>query len=160
MPRLALGERRALEIPLDVSSTGPDMVCNRVHGPALSMIRPDLLVAGHELRPSRGGEAHRSGGRRLGRERHGRDSQGRGWASEIMHRRRRTGVLGIEKRPLGGVGPEHVSQHSREVLQQMEAVGHLARCGSACARRFRVCLRVISYEDRNAGMRLQPPCGV
>jgi hypothetical protein len=96
MPRLALGKRRALKLPLHGPPTAPDMVRHRVQGPALLMVRPDLRVVSHPLRPPSGGEAQRSGGRRLGRERHGRDTQGR--ASGIVHRRRRTGGPGIDQR--------------------------------------------------------------
>jgi hypothetical protein len=87
MPRLALGKRRALKIPRHGTPTDPDMVRHRVQGPALPMVRPALLVASHPLSPPSEGEIHRSGGRRLGRERHGRDTQGRGRASGIVHRR-------------------------------------------------------------------------
>jgi hypothetical protein len=73
-----------------------------------------------------------------------------------VHGRWGRDTLGIDSRQLGGVDPEHVGQHVREILQQMEAVGHLARCRSPCARRFRVCLRAIPHEDLDPGMRLQP----
>jgi hypothetical protein len=65
-------------------------------------------------------------------------------------------VLGIDVRQLGGMGPEHIGQHVREILQQMQAVGHLARHGSPKTRRFRVCPGTIPHEPLNPRMRLQP----
>ena len=74
----------------------------------------------------------------------------------IVHRCWRTGVLGIDTRQLRGVGPEHVGQHVREILQQMKAIRHLAGRGRPEARRFRVRLRPIPHEDLDPGMGLQP----
>jgi hypothetical protein len=71
MPRLALGKCRGLEISLDNTQSEPDLVRHRIQGPALPMIRPNLLVAGHPLGPSKGGKGHRPGRRPLWRERHG-----------------------------------------------------------------------------------------
>src|SRR2546426_7700499 len=71
MSRLALGKRRALEIPLHGAPTEPDLVRHRIQGPALPMVRPYLRVAGHPLSPPGGGEGHSPCGRLLGRERHG-----------------------------------------------------------------------------------------
>ena len=71
MPRLALGERRALEVALHGAPTEPDLVRNRIQSPALPMVRPDLLVVGHPLGPPRGGEGRGPCGRLRGRERHG-----------------------------------------------------------------------------------------
>jgi hypothetical protein len=42
------------------------------------------------------------------------------------------------------------------MLQQMEAVGHLARRGSPGARRFRIRPRAIPHEPLDSGMRLKP----
>ena len=57
MPRLALGERRALEVALHGAPTEPDLVRNGVQRPPLPMGGPDLLVGRHPLGPPRGGEA-------------------------------------------------------------------------------------------------------
>ncbi len=62
MPRLALGKRRALEVALHGAPTEPDLIGNRIQGPALSMVHPDLLVVGHPLGPPRGGEGRRPSG--------------------------------------------------------------------------------------------------
>lgn len=51
---------------------------------------------------------------------------------------------------------EDFGHHGGQVLQQMQAVGHLARRGSPGACRFRVRLCAIPHEDLHPGMRLQP----
>jgi hypothetical protein len=51
---------------------------------------------------------------------------------------------------------EDLGQHVGQMLQQMKAVGHLARHGSPEARRFRIRLCPIPHEDLHPGMRLQP----
>jgi hypothetical protein len=71
MPRLALEKCRGLEIPLNNAPTEPDLVRHRIQGPALPMIRPNRLVAGHPLVPPKGGKGHRLDRRLLWRERHG-----------------------------------------------------------------------------------------
>ena len=71
-------------------------------------------------------------------------------------RRGRGDALGIDTRQLGGVGPEHLGQHVREILQQMEPIRHLAGRGRPEARRFRICLRPIPDEHLDPGMGLQP----
>jgi hypothetical protein len=47
------------------------MVRHCIQAPALPMVRPYVLVAGHPLSPTRGGEGHRPGRRLLRRERYG-----------------------------------------------------------------------------------------
>ena len=51
MPRLALGERRALEIALHGAPTEPDLLRDGVQRPPLPMVRPDLLIVGPPLGP-------------------------------------------------------------------------------------------------------------
>jgi hypothetical protein len=116
MPRLALGKRRAPEIPLHGAPTEPDLSGNRIQGPALPMVRPDLLVASDPLYPPRGGAGHCPCGWLLGREQHGGATGGRGWAGGIVHGCWCRDVLGIDARQLWGVGPEDVGQHVREIL--------------------------------------------
>ncbi len=87
MSRLALGECRILEVALHGAATEPDLVRNGIEGPALPMLRPDLLVAGHPLRPPRGGERRRPCGRLLRRERHGGEAGAGGRVGGIMQRR-------------------------------------------------------------------------
>jgi hypothetical protein len=70
-----------------------------------------------------------------------------GWCDE---------VLGIDPGELRGVGPEHVGQHVRQILQQVKAVGHLAGHGRPESCRFRIGLGPIPHEDFNPGMRLKP----
>jgi hypothetical protein len=65
-------------------------------------------------------------------------------------------VLGSDARQLRGVGPEHVGQPVRKILQQMKAVGHLAGRGRTEACRFRIRLSPIPHEDFNPGMCPQP----
>jgi hypothetical protein len=65
-------------------------------------------------------------------------------------------MLRIDERQLGGVGPEDVGQHVREILPQMQPIRHLARLGRPEARRFRVYLGPIPYKDLDPGMRLKP----
>ena len=60
-------------------------------------------------------------------------------------------ALGIDTRQLRGVGPEHVGQHVREILQQMKAVRHLAGRGCPEARRFRIRLRAIPHDTSTPG---------
>ena len=62
----------------------------------------------------------------------------------------------MNARQLGGMDSEHVGQHAREILQQMEAVGHLAGGGRPEARRFRIRLRPIPDDHLDPGMGLQP----
>jgi hypothetical protein len=75
-----------------------------------------------------------------------------------VHRRGPTDVLGMEERQLGGVRPEHVGQHVREVLQQMEAVGYLAGRGRPKACGFCIRLSPIPYEHLDPGVCPQPLC--
>jgi hypothetical protein len=65
-------------------------------------------------------------------------------------------VLGIDPGELRGVGPEHVGQHVRQILQQVKAVGHLTGPGRPKAGRFRIGLGPIPHEDLHPGMRLEP----
>jgi hypothetical protein len=58
IPRWALGERGALEIPLHGAATAPDLLGNGIQRPALPMIAPALLVDGQPLRPPRSGAGH------------------------------------------------------------------------------------------------------
>ena len=73
-----------------------------------------------------------------------------------MHRRGGGDALGIDPRQLRGVGPEHVGQHVRQVVQQMEPIRHLAGRGCPEARRFRIGLRPIPDDHLDPGMGLQP----
>ena len=73
-----------------------------------------------------------------------------------MQRRGHGGGLGIDTRQLRGVGPEHVGQHVREILQQVKPIRHLAGRGRPEARRFRIGLRPIPHEHLDPGMGLQP----
>jgi hypothetical protein len=65
-------------------------------------------------------------------------------------------VLGIDARQLRGVGPEHVGQDVREILQQMETVGHLTGRGRPEARRFGIGLRAIPDDHLDPRMGLKP----
>ena len=158
MPRWALGERRALEVPPHGTPTAPDLVRDRVQRPALPMVAPDLLVGGHPLGPPGGGEGYCPCGWLRGRERHGGKGGDGGGVCGIVHGRRRTGMLGSDACQLRGVSSEHVGQHVREILQQMKPIRHLAGRGSPGARRFRVGPRAIPPEALDAGRRL-PPLG-
>jgi hypothetical protein len=75
-----------------------------------------------------------------------------------MHRRGRGDAWGVDTRQLRSLCREHLGQCVREILQQMQAVGHLAGHGSPGARRFRVCLRAIAHKDLNPRMGLKPLC--
>jgi hypothetical protein len=133
MVRLALGKRRALEVPLHGAPTDADPVGNRIEGPSLLMLCPHLLV----VRPPPGaplvGQSSRRGGRLW------RGERDRGWlgscrrTGRIVHRRRRMGMLRSDERQLGGVSPEDVSQHVREILQQSWLPGRGAGPGAAAA---------------------------
>jgi hypothetical protein len=74
-----------------------------------------------------------------------------------VHGRRRMGTRGIDARQLGGMDPEDVRQHGREMRPQVEAIGPWARHGSpeACP----LCRRLgpIPHEPLTPGMRLPPP---
>jgi hypothetical protein len=142
VPRLAFGKGWALEVALHGAATEPHLFGNHIQGPALPMVRPDLLVMGHPLRPSRGGSRRRPSG-----------WQGR-WGHVAAWVRR---GLGIDARQLRGVRPEHVGQHICQIPQQMKPVGHMEGRRGSQARRFRVGLTPIPHEDFNPGMRLQPP---
>lgn len=96
MSRLALGKRRVLEIALYGAPTEPDLVRDRIQGPALPMVRPDLFVVGHPLRPPNGSKGHRPCGRLRRRKRHGGDIGG--WPGGIMHGCWCHEVLGIDPR--------------------------------------------------------------
>jgi hypothetical protein len=156
MSRLALGERRALEVAPHGAATEPDLVRDRVQRPALPMVAPDLLVGGHPLGPPGGGDGQRPYGGLWGCERYGGEARGIGRVCRIVHGRRHTGVLGMDARQLRGVGPEHVGQHVREVLQQVKPVRHLAGRRRPEARRFRIRLGPIAHNDLNLGMGLKP----
>jgi hypothetical protein len=65
-------------------------------------------------------------------------------------------ALGLEMRQLGSMRGEHRRQRGRQILPQMEAVGHLMRQGSPEARRFGVCLRPNPYAHLDPGMGLKP----
>jgi hypothetical protein len=65
-------------------------------------------------------------------------------------------MLGIDARQLGGVAPEHVGQHVREILPQVKPIRHLTHHGSPEARPFRIYLGTIPHEHLDPGMRLQP----
>ena len=65
-------------------------------------------------------------------------------------------VLGIDPRELRSVGPEHVGQHIRQIVQQMKAVGHLAGGGRPQAGGFRIRLRPIPDDHLDPRMGLQP----
>jgi hypothetical protein len=74
-----------------------------------------------------------------------------------MDRRGRGGALGRELRQFGRMGGEHLGQCVGQILQQMEAVRHLAGRGRPEAGGFRIRLGPIAYNDLHSGMRLQPP---
>jgi hypothetical protein len=156
MPWLALGKCRALKIPLHGAPAEPDLVRNRVQGPALPMLRPALLILGHPRGPPCGGEGRGPCGRLRRGERHGGEVRGRCSVVGIVPGRRGRGVLGLDQRQRRGVRPEHVRQHSGEVVQQVNPIGHLAGRRRAEARRFRVRLGAIPHEDLDPGMGLQP----
>jgi hypothetical protein len=65
-------------------------------------------------------------------------------------------MLSRELRQFARVGGEHLGQRVGQILQQMKAVGHLARRGRAEARRFRVGLRAIPHEDLHPRVGLKP----
>jgi hypothetical protein len=125
IPRLVLGERWALEVALHGAPTEPDLVRNRIQGPALPMGRPDLLVLGHPLGPPRGGEGRDPCGRLRGGERHGGEVRDRCSVFGIVHGRRRTGVLGIDQRQLRGVSPEQgfFAQSAEKVYSRISQSG-------------------------------------
>ena len=91
-----------------------------------------------------------------GRERHGAEAGAGGRVSGIVQRRGHASALGIDKRQLRGMSPEHVGQYVREILQQVKPIRHLAGLGSPGSRRFRVRLRAIPYNDLHLGMRQKP----
>jgi hypothetical protein len=113
---------------------------------------------GHPRRPPRGGEGRRPCGRLRRRERHGGEAGARGGVCGIVHGRRRRGALGIDARQLRRVGPEHVGQHVREILEQVKAIGHLAGRGCPEACRFGVDLRAIPDEHLYPRMGLKLRC--
>jgi hypothetical protein len=158
MSGLTLRKRRAPEIPLHGAPTDANLVCNRVQGPAPPMICPHLLVVGPPSGAPLAGQSCRRGGRLLRCGRHGGLLWGCGRIDRIVHRRGRGGALGIDTRQLGSLCGEYVGQHGGQILQQMEAVSHLARRRSpqACPLRVRLC--TIPHEDLNPGMRLKPLC--
>jgi hypothetical protein len=65
-------------------------------------------------------------------------------------------VLGLDQRQLRSVGPEHVRQHIGEIVQQVKSICYLAGRRSPKARRFRVRLRTIPYEDLDPVMGFKP----
>jgi hypothetical protein len=97
MPRLALGEHRALEVPPPGTPTAPDLGRDRVQRPALPMVAPDLLVGGHPLRPPRGGEGYCPCGGLWGRERHG-GKKVSGREGGVVQQRGHSAALGLEAR--------------------------------------------------------------
>jgi hypothetical protein len=108
------------------------------------------------LGPPLAGQACRCGGR-LGRgERHRDWLWGYCRTGRIVHWRGRGDVWGINTRQQGSVGGEHLGQHVRQMVQQMESIRHLAGCGCPKACRFRIGLRPIPYEPLAPGMGLQP----
>jgi hypothetical protein len=66
------------------------------------------------------------------------------------------GMLGMDGGQQGGVQPEHIGQHVREILQQVQSIRHLAGRKHPEARCFRVCFRAIPHEDLDPEMGLQP----
>lgn len=156
MPRVALGECRALEVSPHGTPTEPDLMCHRVQRPPLPMVGPDLLVGHHPLRPPRGGEGRRPWGRLRGRERHSGDAEASGSRGGIVQRRGRGGGLGIDPRELRSVSPEYVGQHVCKILQQVEPIGHLEGLGCPEARRFRIGLGAIPHDYLDPGMSLKP----
>jgi hypothetical protein len=73
-----------------------------------------------------------------------------------MHRRGRGDAWGIDRRQLGSMGGEHLDQDVREIVQEMEAVGHLAGRRRPQAGGFRIRLRAIPHDHLDPGMGLQP----
>jgi hypothetical protein len=73
-----------------------------------------------------------------------------------VHRREHGDASGIDTRQLGRIGGEDFGQHGGQILQQMKAVGHLARRGRPHARRFRVRLCPIPYVHLDPRVCLQP----
>ena len=118
---------------------------------------PDLLVERHPLRPPRGSEGRGSGGGLWGREWHGGTARAGSRVSGIVHQWWCREVLGMDTRQLRGMGPEHVGQHVREVLQQVEPIRHLEGRGGSKAGRFCIGLGPIPPEHLDSGMGLQPP---
>jgi hypothetical protein len=156
MPGLPLGKRWVLEIALHGAPTEAHLLRDGVQRPAPAMLRPDLVIVGPPSRPPLAGQARRRGGRRLRGERH------RGWrwgccrTGRIVHRCGGGHALGLERRQFGRVGGEDLGQRVGQILQPMEAVGHLARRGRPCACRFRIHLRAVPHDHLDPGMGLQP----
>jgi hypothetical protein len=129
MHRLALGTRRALEVPLHRAPTEADLRGDGIEGPSLLMGSPDLLVVRSALGAPLAGQSCRRGGRRWRGERHRGGAGVGGRGGRVVQRRGHGDALGMDPRQLRSVGPEHVGQHIRQIVQQMKAVGHLAGDG-------------------------------
>jgi hypothetical protein len=127
-----------------------------IQGPPLRMRRPDLVIMGPPPGAPLAGQSCRRAGRRLGGNRDGGLRGGYRNTGGIMQRRGRGCALGIDARQLGSLGGEHLRQRGRQMLQPMEAIGHLAGRGSPKARRFRVRLGPIPHKHLDPGMGLQP----
>jgi hypothetical protein len=63
----------------------------------------------------------------------------------------------MDPRQLGGMGGEDLGQRVGQLLQEMEAVGHLAGRGCPEAGGFGIGLRPIPDDRLDPGMRLKPP---
>jgi hypothetical protein len=92
----------------------------------------------------------------------GHGSSWAGWrwicrrTGRIVHRCGGGHALGLELREFGRVGGEGLGQRVGQILQQMKAVGHLARRGRPCACRFLIHRCVVPHDHLDPGMGLQP----
>jgi hypothetical protein len=143
-------------VPRHGAPTEAHLLRHGVQRPPRLLRRPALVIMGPPSGAPRAGQACRRRGRlwRGERDRGGRGSCRR--PGRLVHRRRRTGLLGSEARSLGGVCPADGGQHVRELLQHMNPLRHVARRGRPEAGRFRVRLGPVPDQDLAPRRRLKP----